>query len=260
MGKHGDEKNPGLCVACEKGRAQDSKGQNKCFACEKEFGLVPNEAATACKDSNIITADKCKPDEYLDNTSPVETHHDCSLCPDGAFCRLPNKQEVLPMVHVKAREGFWRVPWMEINNISLTFVECFEPTACIGATANTTNISLVKEGCDSKYTGPKCGACSRSSYRQAASFKCLECFDDQSLSILFIFFVIFCTLALIIAFTLATVKDGGEASAVDVVILKIAINSGIISAGAASFPLKWPPVVVSMFQVCKVHRLIYNWY
>lgn len=46
--------------------------------------------------------------------------------------------------------------------------------------------------------------------------------------------------------------DGGEAAAVDVVILKIAINSGIISAGASAFPLAWPPIVVKMFQMYAV--------
>jgi hypothetical protein len=61
--------------------------------------------------------------------------------------------------------------------------------------------------------------------------------------------VVSATLLVIVAFTWATVADGGEASAVDVVILKIAINSGIISAGASAFPLKWPSAVVTMFQM-----------
>ena len=60
------------------------------------------------------------------------------------------------------------------------------------------------------------------------------------------------TLSVIIGFTLATVADGGEASAVDVIILKIAVNSGIISAGASAFPLAWPPVIVTMFQMYAV--------
>ena len=55
-------------------------------------------------------------------------------------------------------------------------------------------------------------------------------------------------LAVIFGFTVATVMDGGKAAAVDVVILKIGVNSAIISAGASAFPLAWPPVVVSMFQ------------
>jgi len=61
--------------------------------------------------------------------------------------------------------------------------------------------------------------------------------------------VVLATLGVIIGFTLATVSDGGEAAAVDVVILKIAFNSGIISAGASAFPLAWPPAVVTMFQM-----------
>ena len=64
--------------------------------------------------------------------------------------------------------------------------------------------------------------------------------------------VVFATLAVIVGFTFATVKDGGEASAVDVVILKIAVNSGIISASASGFPLAWPPAVIKMFQVYAV--------
>jgi len=60
------------------------------------------------------------------------------------------------------------------------------------------------------------------------------------------------TLAVIAGFTVATVTAGGEASAVDVVILKIAINSGIISAGASAYPLAWPPAVMTMFQVYAV--------
>ena len=216
---------------------------------------IPNIAATACEKPPWKTVEDCKPNEYFNNSGTTKYMHDCALCPSGALCRAPNEQIVVQVGEIKARQGFWRVPWKKTapNVSSLTFVECFERSACNGASAANNDIELenVKEGCALHYTGPKCGSCSRSAYRQAASFKCLKCFDSKSLSILFIFFVIFCTLALIIAFTLATVADGGEASAVDVVILKIAVNSGIISAGAAGFPLKWPPIVVSMFQVCK---------
>ena len=52
--------------------------------------------------------------------------------------------------------------------------------------------------------------------------------------------------------TIATVADGGQAAAVDVVILKIAFNSAIISAGASNFPLAWPPQVIKMFQIYAV--------
>merc|ERR1712195_316930 len=128
-----------------------------------------------------------------------------------------------------------------------------EKNACLGAykTSNS-SIILMEERCAQNYTGPLCAACSRGSYKQAASFRCIGCFQDASLSFLFIFFVVAATLSVIIGFTLATVADGGEASAVDVIILKIAVNSGIISAGASAFPLAWPPVVVTMFQMYAV--------
>ena len=74
---------------------------------------------------------------------------------------------------------------------------------------------------------------SSGSYKEAATFRCLKCFDALDLSILFIVFVIFATLAVIAAMTAATVADHGQAESENVVILKIAVNSGIISAGAS---------------------------
>merc|ERR1712166_815505 len=128
-----------------------------------------------------------------------------------------------------------------------------EKEACLGAykTSNST-IILIEEGCAQNYTGPLCAACTRGSYKQAASFRCIGCFQDASLSFLFIFFVVAATLSVIIGFTLATVADGGEASAVDVIILKIAMFQMYAVASASAFPLAWPPVVVTMFQMYAV--------
>ena len=115
--------------------------------------------------------------------------------------------------------------------------------------AEPNNKSIVVEGCAPLYNPPLCAACARGSYKEAGSFKCLACFEDQSQSIWLMVFIIFMTLAVIAGFTAATVKDGGQASAVDVVMLKIAINSGIISAGASRFPLHWPASVLRMFEL-----------
>ena len=79
----------------------------------------------------------------------------------------------------------------------------------------------------------QCAACIKGSYKEAATFRCLKCFDRQELSILFIILVVFATLLVIAGMTVATVADGGHAAAVDIIILKIAVNSGIISAGAS---------------------------
>jgi len=61
----------------------------------------------------------------------------------------------------------------------------------------------------------------------------VECYVSQSDSEYFLAFVVFATFAVIGIMTIATVADGGKAVAVDMVILKIAFNSGIISAGKA---------------------------
>jgi len=97
-----------------------------------------------------------------------------------------------------------------------------------------------------------CAACARGAYKEAASFKCLACSENYSESVLIMLMVVITTLVVIIGFTFATVADGGEAAAVDIVILKIAINAGIISAGASAFPLAWPKAVVTMFQMYAV--------
>ena len=116
------------------------------------------------------------------------------------------------------------MPWSKHN---LRFEKCLEETACLGASetqAETNNKSIV-EGCAPLYNPPLCAVCARGSYKDAGSFKCLACFDDQSQSIWLVVFIVFMTLAVIAGFTIATVKDGGQASAVDVAILKIGVDN-----------------------------------
>jgi len=154
--------------------------------------------------------------------------------------------------------GYWKAPWkkeiidLTSQNSSEPRLPCLESTACVGAKNQTDGFT--QERCAENYepTAPLCAACSRGAYKEAASFKCLPCSKEYSNSVLIMLMVVCATLAVIIGFTFATVADGGEASAVDVVILKLAINSGIISAGASSFPLAWPPAVVTMFKMYAV--------
>jgi hypothetical protein len=174
---------------------------------------------------------------------------ECLACPEHAVCVFGHPPTT--------KRGYWKVPWRgEIldptldNATLLPRLKCLEETACLGATEESN--ASVMEGCAPFYNPPLCAACARGSYKEAASFKCLECFDNASDSMWFMFLVVFGTLAVIAGMTAATVADGGEAAAVDVVILKIALNSGIISAGASAFPLAWPSAVVTMFQMYAV--------
>ena len=199
---------------------------------------------------------------------------ECLSCPDFAQCR----GGVAPVT----RAGYWRVPWrdealpstaapktagpqagdtpQQQETVLANRLQCLEPAACVGAAAAAAADSpptngtagFVEEGCAEFYSGPLCAACTRHAYKQAASYLCLPCYDAPELSALFVGLVVASALGVIVAMTLATVADGGEASAVDVVVAKIAWNSAVISAAAASFPLSWPPAVVSMIQVYAV--------
>ena len=188
---------------------------------------------------------------------------ECLPCPDYAVCTQGKK----PVTEI----GYWRVPWRTENinpdDKNVTRLSCLSRCACLGAPssiATTENCPVeeetemknqstdVEERCRTFHTGPLCAACEKGSYKEAATFRCLKCFDTQELSILFICLVVFATLLVIVGMTFATVADGGQAAAVDVIILKIAVNSGIISAGASAFPLAWPKSVVTMFQMYAV--------
>ena len=181
---------------------------------------------------------------------------ECLSCPDFAQCR----GGVAPVT----RAGYWRVPWrdealpstaapktagpqagdtpQQQETVLANRLQCLEPAACVGAAddaaADTppTNgtAGFVEEGCAEFYSGPLCAACTRHAYKQAASYLYLPCYDAPGLSALFVALVVASALAVIVGMTLATVADGGEASAVDVVVAKIAWNSAVISAAAAS--------------------------
>ncbi len=246
-GYHMNDTKAQTCSSCATtGMYADEAMQSDCKSCPS--GMYANKKSTACEKPPYTTVADCKGFEtgipqYLDDTAPEKEKWNCVQCPNGGKC-----DAYTTIGQIRSRQGYWRVPWSKHN---ITFEKCLEESACLGASeeqAEPNNKSIV-EGCAPLYNPPLCAACARGSYKDAGSFKCLACFDDQSQSIWFMVFIVFMTLAVIAGFTLATVKDGGQASAVDVVILKIAINSGIISAGASRFPLYWPPAVMSMFEM-----------
>jgi hypothetical protein len=222
----------------------DEAMQSDCKSCPS--GMYANEKSTACEKPSYTTVADCKGFEtgvpqYLDDTAPDKEKWNCVQCPNGGKCAA-----YITISQIRARRGYWRVPWSKHN---ITFEKCLEETACLGASEAETNNKSIVEGCAPLYNPPLCAACARGSYKEAGSFKCLACFEDQSQSIWLMVFIVFMTLAVIAGFTAATVKDGGQASAVDVVMLKIAINSGIISAGASRFPLHWSASVLRMFEL-----------
>jgi hypothetical protein len=232
-----------------------------CVCAKGNYASRENDVVLVCK--------SCPPRSttLFDNAQNISA----CVCNDGFWKPFGGKECLTCPVHAlcifgqspKTKQGYWKVPWRnEIldptadNATLLPRLQCLEETACLGATEadsnplTYTNTSVdTMEGCAPFYNPPLCAACQRGAYKEAASFGCLKCYDNANDSIGFMFLVVTATLAVIAGFTYATVKDGGKKGAVDVVILKIAVNSGIISAGASAFPLAWPSAVVTMFQM-----------
>ena len=134
---------------------------------------------------------------------------ECLACPEYAVC----VQGKLP----QTLRGYWRVPWRkEVNTSKVTDeflpprLQCLEETACLGAidttgkakdTVSPTSANSILndtnsqgEGCAAFYNPPLCAACARGAYKEAASFRCLECYEDESNSILFMLGVVFAML------------------------------------------------------------------
>ena len=261
------------CKSCGKGSYASESAQTTCNKCppqsktKKEGSISDNECVCdqnyyakrdTSNEANELVCFSCPPNSITKQIGATNVSFcicqngywkppdgkECLICPDHATC-MNGK---LPVTN----PGYWKAPWRkEILNLTRNDplnprFPCLEPTACVG--------NATQEGCAPFYNSdaPLCAACARGAYKEAASFKCVACSKNYSDSVLIMLMVVIATLVVIIGFTLATVADGGEAAAVDVVILKIAINSGIISAGASAFPLAWPPVVVKMFQIYAV--------
>ena len=163
---------------------------------------------------------------------------ECLLCPKFAECKNGTPPATLP--------GYWRVPWREeildLDGSDPPRLACLESTAC----------NASDEGCAEFYEGPLCATCGHGSYRETASFRCRSCNESATMSVVFLVLVLLGTLVGIGVLTALTIVSHGEASAVDIVILRIALNSFIISAGATAFPLSWPPSLVIMFQTFAV--------
>ena len=253
-----------LCEKCPPGSDTDSVGatsDRRCMCSVGKFADHNAQQQLSCVScppkSTTLGINKtseedcvCQNDFWKPNKTNVDNAiSECVLCPVSASCAagLPPWTQA----------GHWRVPWREENvrDTDETLparVPCLEKSSCLGAgSINTSSLPNEQiEVCKEFHAGPLCAACLRGSYKKASTYECLECYEDQGNSVLFLAMVILAILVVVGVMTIATVADGAESNyqVVDVIILKIAFNSGIISAGASNFPLAWPPVVMKMFQ------------
>lgn len=133
-------------------------------------------------------AASCGDEEFLDTSSKENTPTDwkCRLCPTGAACRGPTVWS-----DVRAKWGWWRVPWK-----SDVFISCPFENDCKGyrssnldktfltETGNTSTASYdnafrmkdVDEGCVKGTQGVLCNSCSSGYIREG--FTCVKCSKD----------------------------------------------------------------------------------
>ena len=96
------------------------------------------------------------------------------------------------------------------------------------------------------YRGPLCAACERGSSRALTNYECTSCFPNSALNVFFVVLLAAAVLVVIAVLVYVTISSEGRESAVEVVILKIAVNHFIIVSAASRFPLEWPGFVLSM--------------
>ena len=160
-------------------------------------------------------------------------------CPAGGICIGDNVSETpvgVPAPGVRAAEGYYRVFWSEYN---LTFASCEKPERCKGGIG-------MDEGCVQGTTGPLCLECADAYVSSSTTGECGKCADQATTYAAFFIGVLLAitSLGLLIR---STLHSRGRASEIGVGVIKIAYRHMQLVSMAASFPLKWPTVLSSVF-------------
>ena len=142
------------------------KKQTTCLVCKG--GKIPNKQGTACEPATYAVPSDCiEHTQYLDDTNNDSDLWACASCPNGASCFY--KEEVVTHQQIRAKQGYWRVPWSSDN---ITFEICPFSKDCIGV-KNSTSTEIIKERCLVGTKGPMCSICVEGYNRDTT--ECLIC-------------------------------------------------------------------------------------
>jgi len=155
LGRYGSSK--GTCTDCPTATFQDERKQLSCKTCKG--GKIPNQKQTSCEYPDWKIPQDCEPEtQYLNDTGQNTSMWKCLPCPDGGHCAYHGT-----ISQVRARAGYWRVPWSEHN---ITFIRCPYFLDCQGVTdgqkrksEDTSTNSTFIEGCKFGTRGPLCSLC-----------------------------------------------------------------------------------------------------
>mgnify|MGYP001436401976 CR=1 FL=1 len=141
------------CVACDKGKFsadgggpckeclagyfqdQNTNPSESCQECPAGWSQS-NQGQSLCVSLNWKTADQCKNNEYLNNTSGTPSEWECSACPVGGYCTGKVTRS-----SIRAQFGWARCPAPVVSSVvsssgnrpSLNFTRCKTPSSCMGA-------------------------------------------------------------------------------------------------------------------------------
>ena len=216
-----------------------------------------------CRNLNYVF--ECSNEQYLNDTSNDPAAWTCEQCPPGGACSSNRAR----WSRLEPLFGWWKVPPRErAGNASwkttLSFIECFYPPACLGAphvamagrfySESGVDLAMVGKHKDVnstcattlgfRNTSRLCHMCNETSRRERNS-RCVKCpTSEQNLGL--IVAGIFVVLVLLVFIVGSRINDAGMQT-LSSGIQKIILNYLQVAALAQAFPLRWPPVVESLF-------------
>lgn len=265
------------CVECGDGEYQPESGKTICLACVPgRFLLRPTAieicpscpAGFAAPESFAQACAECHPGTYATQgmsgclacpprTASAERATDVAACyctapywRDEGDCKPCPPHAVCPdnCSRPTTAAGYWRVPW-RMEHDDEARLECLSFKACLGP-ANASSNQTAR--CADHHEGPLCAACSRGAFRATGTYECVQCAAAPWISTAVVIGLALTIFLVISGVTAVTLGDGGEASPVDIVVLKITVNHFVIVSAAGNFPLEWPGFVHGMMTAMGV--------
>ena len=201
----------------------------------------------AINTKKFTTASDCNDDFFLNITDLNPRYHYCQPCPQGASCRGP----------VVFKQVVSLFGWSRCPNDRTKFERCNFPAACLGASNPTFYGKFkgdpaknnTKEACHYAYVNNSllCGACNSEFSHSDLSGKCSTC-PKLWRNILLGFLGVLAGVVLIVLYIIMTLSAHGSIDADDS-LLPIGLSYVQVISLLVTFPIAWPQIFVSIFQV-----------
>ena len=169
--------NTTVCAKCPIGLYEKEKGSAMCRKCKN--GKVPTIQQTECENPRWTVVNDCLDyTQYFNSTDPDYTLWSCVDCPIGANCFDEINRKVLNWYDVRAKQGYWRVPWSTVNwsKVPVVFVKCPYFKDCVGWSVDS-GIANATESCLLGTKGPLCSKCVEGYTRDTV--RCTRCSNES---------------------------------------------------------------------------------